>query len=345
MSLLNTTGDFFSLDISANGIRVVSLRGTGKKTLVKYASAPIEKRVVLSDAPADKQLLMQAVKNLIKAAGITEKNVVVGIPPSKTFITVVDMPKLDGQDMDKSVGYQASQFIPMSAEDAKIDWTIMGDSPLSPDKSEVLIASVTNDYGESRLDLLESIGLNVIAMEPDQFALARSLVPVEYKDAVLVLDMGELATNIVTVYKGFPRLVRSIPIGGEALVKTAMQNLSVETQQALQFVYKFGLMKDKLEGQVYRAIEGVVENLVDEVDKTIKFFGARYPGVKLAKLIVAGELAILPEFPLYLANHVQIPVEIGDAWVNVSYPASMKNELFSVSHQFSVAVGLAERSE
>ena len=324
---------------------MVELKGSGKKTLDKYASAPIDKRIILSDAPADKQLLMQAVKNLIKASGITEKNVVVGIPAGKTFITVVDLPKLDGKDMKKSVGYQADQFIPMSSEEAKIDWSILGDSPLSPDKSEVMIASVANEYAESRLDLLESIGLNVIAMEPDQFALVRSLVPQDYQGAALVLDMGELATNLVAVYKGVPRLVRSIPAGGEALVKVAAQNLTIEMQQAMQFVYKFGLMKDKLEGQVLRSIQGVIDNLMEEVDKTIKFFGARYQGVKIAKVIVTGELAVLPEFPLYLVNHVQIPVEIGNAWVNVNYPSSMTNDLATVSHQYSVAVGLAERAE
>jgi multidrug efflux pump subunit AcrA (membrane-fusion protein) len=38
-------------------------------------------------------------------------------------------------------------------------------------------------------------------------------------------------------------------------------------------------------------------------------------------------------------------VEIGNAWRNVSYGQDKQNDLLSVSSQFGVAVGLAERTE
>jgi type IV pilus assembly protein PilM/plasmid segregation protein ParM len=139
--------------------------------------------------------------------------------------------------------------------------------------------------------------------------------------------------------------MRSIPTGGDALVKAAVQNLGVDQQQATQFVYKFGLVKDKLEGQVLHAVQSVVDSLLDEIDKSIKFFTTRYQGVQLSKIIVTGKLATLPEFPLYLVNHAQIPVEIGNSWVNVGYSQSKTNDLAAISHEFSVAVGLAERIE
>jgi hypothetical protein len=51
----------------------------------------------------------------------------------------------------------------------------------------------------------------------------------------------------------------------------------------------------------------------------------------------------LPEFPLYIANKFGLNVEIGNAWRNVSYPASQQNELTAMSNHFAIAVGLAER--
>ncbi|HET9721805.1 MAG TPA: pilus assembly protein PilM, partial [Candidatus Saccharimonadales bacterium] len=123
----------------------------------------------------------------------------------------------------------------------------------------------------------------------------------------------------------------------------AMQNLSIELQQAEQFVYKFGLNKEKLEGRIYTAIVGTVESLVGEVDKSIKFFQGRYPQQKLERIIVTGGASTLPEFPLYVANRFGINVEIGNAWRNVSFPAAQQNELLAVSNHFAVAVGLAER--
>ena len=51
--------------------------------------------------------------------------------------------------------------------------------------------------------------------------------------------------------------------------------VTVDPAQAQQFVLKFGLSKDKLEGQVYNAIIGTVDNLMSEIEKSIKFFNGR----------------------------------------------------------------------
>jgi type IV pilus assembly protein PilM len=173
MAFLNTSADFFALDIASNSARVVQLKGGTKHNLSRYAALPVNQKISQSDAPADKQKLMEAVRRLIKESGISSKDVAVNIPAGRSFMTVVDLPKLETKDMGKSVEYQADQFIPISASEAKIDWAILGDSPSGADKSEVLIASVANEYAESRLDLLESLGLNVVAMEPEQLALVR----------------------------------------------------------------------------------------------------------------------------------------------------------------------------
>jgi len=142
-----------------------------------------------------------------------------------------------------------------------------------------------------------------------------------------------------------PRLVRSIPTGSDAVVRAAQQNLGIDDKQAQQFVYKFGVSRDKLEGQVFQAIVSTVDALVAEVDKSIKFFQARYPNSQLERIIVTGGASSIPEFPLYMANKFAMNVEIGNAWRNVSFAADRQNELLAVSNQFSVAVGLAERSE
>jgi type IV pilus assembly protein PilM/plasmid segregation protein ParM len=131
----------------------------------------------------------------------------------------------------------------------------------------------------------------------------------------------------------------------EAIMRTAMQNLNVDDKQAEQFVLKFGLGKDKLEGQVYQAIIGTVELLASEIDKSIKFFQARYPEVKMERIVVTGGASVLPEFPLYLANKFGLNVEIGNAWRNVAVSSDRQNELLAISNQFGVAVGLAERNE
>jgi Tfp pilus assembly PilM family ATPase len=185
----------------------------------------------------------------------------------------------------------------------------------------------------------------VIAFEPDNLALARALTPPEATLASMILDVGQKNTDMVVVSQGMPKLTRSIPTGMEAIIRSAEQNLNIDEKQAEQFTLKFGLSKDKLEGQVYGAIIGTVELLVTEIDKSIKFFQTRYPSTKLERIVVTGGGSVLPEFPLFLANKFALNVEIGNAWRNVQFAADRQNELLAISNQFSVAVGLAERNE
>lgn len=346
MSLLSGVGSFFGLDIGTTAIRVVQLRGTGPtKALVKYGYVPLDPKIAMSDAKVDQQKVAQAVRDLVSQAGITTKDVAVGLPSSRVFTTVVDIDKLAPAELQKTLMLQADTLIPTPVAESKLDWALLGDSPKEQGKVELLLSSVSNDFIESRLDMLESIGLNVIAFEPDSLALARALTAPENPAPVMVIDMGSKTTDIIICMSGSPRLIRNLPTGSEAIVRSAMQNLNIDEKQAEQFVFKFGLGKDKLEGQVYNGIIGTVDLLVGDIDKSIKFFLARYPGVTLDRVIVTGAASVLPEFPLYLANKFGLNVEIGNAWRNVAFPSDRQNELIGVSNHFGVAAGLAERNE
>lgn len=346
MSILSGVSDFFGLDIGTSAIRMVELRGTGPvKNLVRYAQVPLDVKLANSDSKADQQKLAQIIRDMLVEARVTTKNVAVGIPSQKVFTAVFDIDRLAPNELAKTIKYQADAMIPTPVADSKIDWALLGDSPQDKTKVEILLSSVTNDFVESRLDMLESIGLNVIAFEPDNLAVTRAMIANGATTPQMVLDIGSMSTDLVIAMNGGPRLTRAIPTGADAIIKAAMQNLNIDAKQAEQFVFKFGLSKDKLEGQIYQAIIGTIDILASEIDKSIKFFQTRYTDVKLDRIIMTGGASALPEFPLYIANKFGISVEIGNAWRNVAFTPERQNELLAVSNHFGVAAGLAERTE
>jgi type IV pilus assembly protein PilM len=342
MSFMKTDTNQVGLDIGTTGIRVVELKNphTSPK-LVAYGSVDIDTKVVQSDAQIDRQAVSDAVSKLLTEAKISSKNVIAGLPSAKVFASLVNMPKMSEQEMSKSIRYQAEQYVPMNLDQVKLDHAVVGETP-DGKQQEVLLVGSPISLAERYLHLLESVGLDVQALEPDASALARSLV--NNKDAaVVILDMGALSTDLVTVHNGQPKLIRSIPVGGETFVKTASQSLNIEPQQAFQFVYKFGLTTSKLEGQVRGAIKNNVDSLVSELDKSNKFFLSRYKNLKLSKVIITGKASILPEFPAYLANAINLPVEIGNAWGRINVSGDQQQSVLGVANRFAVAAGLALR--
>lgn len=347
MSLMSGVSEFFGLDIGTTAIRVVQLQGTGSvKTLSRYAYVPVDTKIALSDSSADQQKLVEVLRDLLVQARISAKNVAVGLPSQRVFTTVADFDRLAPAELSKTIKYQADSLIPTPLAESTLDWAQIGDSPVDKNKVEVLLTSVTNEFVEKRLDMLEAIGLNVIAFEPESMALTRAMLAPEITAPQMVLDVGNISTDLVIAMNGAPRLTRSIPTGSDAIIKAAMQNLNIDQKQAEQFISKFGLSKDKLEGQIHQAIIGTVDVLMNEIDKSIKFFQKRYgENLKIERIIVTGGASSLPEFPLYIANKFGISVEIGNAWRNVSFAPDRQNELLAVSNHFGVAAGLAERTE
>lgn len=347
MSLLSGISDFFGLDIGTTAIRIVQLGGNGPvKNLVRYGYVPVDVKISQSDSPANQQKLVDNIRELLTQARVTTKNVVVGLPSQRVFTTVADFDRLAPNELAKTIKYQAESLIPTPIAESTLDWALIGDSPVDKNKLEVLLTSVANDFVESRLDMLEAIGLNVIAFEPDNLAISRAVLAPEAATAQMVVDVANLSTDIVIVMGGAPRLTRSVPTGTDAIIKTAIQNLNIDQKQAEQFVFKFGVSKDKLEGQVYQAIIGTVDLIVSELDKSIKFFQKRYgEAAKIDRIVVTGGASALPEFPLYIANKFGASVEIGNAWRNVSFSPDRQNELLALSNHFGVAAGLAERQE
>ena len=347
MALLKTAGDYFALDIGTTAIRVVQLsRGNNDTwTLEKYGHAPIDIKTSTSDSPQAQQKLGEVIMTAVGQSGIKTKDVVIGIPSNKSFATVVDVPNMSEQELKGTIKYQAEQYIPMSIDEAKVDWAVLGQSLHDPQKTEVLLASVANSYIETRLDLIEGLGFNVVVAEPDPIALVRSLLPPNLTDARLIVDVGDTSTDIVVTYNNSPRLIRSIPTGLQSLIKVAAQNLNVQENQAHQFILKFGLAPDRLEGQVVRALEGTLDQFMSEVVKSVKFFQTKYPDIPVGGMLLSGYGAAIPSFVEYATSKTGVAGSIANPWQKVKVAPADQERLRAVATQFSVVVGLAEREK
>ena len=174
-------------------------------------------------------------------------------------------------------------------------------------------------------------------------AMIRSLLPDGIPDARLIIDVGEQSTDLAITFAGSPRLVRTIPVGIKSLVKAAVQNLNVQEDQARQFILKFGLAPDRLEGQVYRAIESTLENFATELTKSIKFFQTRYPSTPVGGILLSGFSAIVPQFGDYVTAKTGVPSAAANPWQKVGVPQSDQQQLAPIASEFATVIGLAER--
>lgn len=342
---LKGLGDFFALDIGTTAIRVVQLTSSGPDSwyLQHYGYVPVEEKVTNNNSAEGMRKLGAMIMTAVGQSGIRRKDVVIGLPSNKTFTTVIDVPTMPIEELNSMIKYQTDQYIPMPMDETKVDWALLGQSLHDPKQQEVLLASTPIAYSEERLELVEGLGFNVLAAEPDSLAMVRSLLPPGIQDARLIIDMGENSTDLVVTYGDTPRLVRNIQTGVRSLVRVAAQNLSIQENQSRQFILKFGLAPDRLEGQVYHSIENTLDIFAIEIVKSIKFFQARYPNTPIGGILLSGFLAIIPRFGEYITAKTGINSTVANPWQKVKVDVSDQQQLGSVASEFATVIGLAQR--
>lgn len=346
MSLIHGVGDFFALDIGTTAIRLVQLAGDAQHgwTLQKFAYVPVDQKILEDGSALGMRRLGETILGAMQQAGITTKNIAVGMPAAKTFTSIIKVDNQTESELVNTVKYQLDKYIPMAIDEATVDFVSLGVCPNDPSKVEVLISSTSVDFAESRMEMIESFGLNVIAQEPESLAMARALMPVGAQDARLIIDLGERSTDLVMMYRGMPRLVRSIPGGFSLMIKTVTSALNVRADQARQFILKFGLAQDKVEGQVFKALDSTLESYASELSKSIRFFKSEYMDAPVGGIILSGFAGMIPFIAEYIEAKTDVPTTQGNPWQLVRVTPEQQQVLQPVASEFAVAIGLAERS-
>lgn len=323
-------------------MRLVQLKKHGNKpVLVAYGSLPLAGNLIASDSADAADQLATAIKQLVKDTGITTKSVVAALPASKVFASVITTPKVSAAELSKAVKYQADQYIPMPIDQVRLDWTVLGPGKNENEQTVLLIAA-PNVTTEKYLQIFEKAGLDLVALEVDVTALSRAVLTTDASHVVM-LDIGSLASTISLVVNGAPRLIHSVPVGAASFVQAVSQGLRVDANEAMAMVQKYGMGRTGVDGKVLHSLKPVVDSIMEEIKKSMAFYSNENQDANFEKLVFTGGAAGMPELPLYVANSVKLPVELGNAWLNVSYPATMQNELTAINRDYGVAVGCAQR--
>ena len=346
MNLLHGVGDFFSLDIGTNSMRIVQLSGDSQHgwTLQKFAYVPIDQKLTADSSDLGKKRLGEAILGAVAQSGIRTKNIALGLPATKTFTSIVETETLPEKELRKSFKYELDKYVPMAMSDAKADYIILGPSPNDPAKTEILVSSTAKDYAESTMETIEKTGLNIVAMEPEPLAMARALNNPGSIDATMAVDFGENSTDLVITFKNQPRLVRSIPGGFGVLVKAISGGLGVRDDQARQFILKFGLDQNQVEGQVFKILNTHLDNFASELTKSVRFFQTKYLGGKVGGIVLSGYASMIPLFASFIEAKTNIATMNGNPWQFVRTNPEQQQMLMNVASEFAVAIGLSERS-
>ena len=356
MGFFSKTQSYLGIDLGSRNIKILELAAVeGRPQLVTYGYVGKTINIVKDDSEASKQKIILLLKELCKKSKIKTNKVIAAIPSYAVFTSIISLPFMSKKELTTAVQWEAKKFVPMPLEEMILDWKIIDDKPeagekyLEPKaiKSEkknlkILLTAAPKNLVKRYISIFQAAKLELISLETESFALARSLVGND-RSNIMIADIGALATDITVISNRISIINRSIDIGGDTITKAIASSLSIDIDRAEQFKQDFGMMTSGSQSnKVPKTIELVLSSVVHEMRYTAELY-QNQEGKKLDKVILTGGSAFLPNLTEYLTDQLKIKVYIGNPWARIAFPEELKPILEELGPRFSVAAGLAMR--
>jgi len=353
------------VDLGTAGIKLVELAPAegGRMKLVTYGYAEPSVPVGARTTPLDDLPKTEAViRKIMSEGGFTAKRAVAALPTTSVFHAIISIPvpKNPKEELKGLIEQQSRKLLPLPLEEMVLDTNILdkhlltetispgqeAGAPASATEGKfmrVLLTAAPKTLVNSYVTLFKDLGIELMSLETEIFAMTRALVGKE-KSHVLIVDVGAERSNLAIVDQGIPLLTRVIKGGGNSITQALAQTMGIGFDEADAMKRDLGFAAD---GQLPAPILEALKPIVHEIRYALGLYAEQVGGDArpVDKIVVTGGSAHLPGLSQYLTKSLNMNVYLGDPWARVLAPAGLRTILEEIGPRFSVAVGLAERLE
>jgi len=343
------------VDIGASSIKVVELkREKGKAVLTAYgniALGPYGGGVVGSIPTLSNEKIGEALRDVLKEAGIKSKSSGVAIPFKSSLVSLIEMPFLPEKKLEEMIPMEARKYIPVPIAEVTMDWWIVPrekydsveEAKINEEKkkTDVLVVSIHNEILSNYNDMVKLNSLDASFFEIEMFSATRALVGREDKP-VMVFDMGAAGTKLYVIEKGIIRASHIINHGSKDITESIAKSLGAEFAEAEKIKRNISSLNETDQKRVLDIVNASLDPLWTETKNIIGSYELRH-GKKLSKIIVTGGGTALAGFVPIAEKSLNLKIEKGDSFGKVDTPPFLSETLHSTGFEFAVAIGVAIR--
>ena len=343
------------IDIGSSCIKAVEIEPTSQGwELANSVVVPTPRDAIKDGVIINVLDVSQEIRSMLRDAGMKATGAICAISGSQVIVRQVQFPKMPESILRKSIKFEASKYISASMEDSIVEFEILGDAE-EPGQMNVMLVAAPRDLVDSRVNVLESAGLEPLVIDIEAFALIRSLVEFSASDEYLhktiaLIDMGASHTDVNIVTRGQFALTRNIPIAGDSFTN-AIKSLtggSFEEAEKVKFDMTNGCPLDQIsipdqENRTWRVVQPLFDELIREIRRSIHFYQSQFPedsaDAQVSKIILTGGTARMPGMDAYVSSKLNIPAHLADIFKQSAISAGRVPAAFLEEHGPVLAVG------
>ncbi|QTE28010.1 type IV pilus assembly protein PilM [Pengzhenrongella sicca] len=340
------------LDIGTTQVRAAELvfgGGSGGRqtpTLTRYGEVALPLGAVRDGEVEDTAVVGAALRELWAQAKFTSRDVNIGVGNQRVVVRALELPWVPRQQINESLPFQVEELIPMSTDEALLDYYPTGESTGQTGRLlQGMLVAATKDTVQANVLAVLAAGLRPRLVDLSPFALQRALCRGELAEqTVALVEVGARITHVVIVDHGIPKFIRMLPFGGQNITDAVAVAMGISGLEAenLKREVGVGLASTVEDVASADAISSVVQPLIEAIRNTFVYYSGNNPGAGIDVAVLTGGGSQLLGFGQYLASATRLRVTTGDPLASLTIAKTARPDLLVPrSSVLAMPIGLA----
>lgn len=346
---MNLKPETFGLDVSDLSLKIIKLKKKGSNLgLASFGETFIEPGIIEEGEIKNQKALSGIIRGSlkqVKGEKLNTKHVIASLPEEKSFLQVIQMPKMKEEELKKAVQFEAENYVPLPPDKVYLDSQIVLPVQDHLDHCDVLIAAFPRKTIDSYFSAFRQAGLKPLAFEIESQAISRVLIKNGLSpEPVLLVDLGACRTNFI-IFSGYSlRFTTTLSVSSGKFTEIICQKSKTNLKKAEEVKIKKGIDAP--------GVAAILNELVEQIKKYIEYHQTHSAhehllsgSKKIEEVILCGGGANLKGLPDFLSQKLNLRVSSGNPWRNI-LPQPLKEvpELpYRESLKYATALGLALR--
>ncbi|HVF52668.1 MAG TPA: type IV pilus assembly protein PilM [Actinomycetota bacterium] len=342
-------GQPIGLDIGTSAVRAAQVTpGKERPALMTFGQVALPPGAVIDGEIRDGGAVSEAISQLWKRAKMPTKDVIIGVANQRVVVRQIDVPQQDEGEFRASLRFQVADQIPMSVDDAELDFQVIGQfaNPAGEPMMRILLVAAATDMIESFVGAVTTAGLRAAGVDLTPFAVARALSPIARGEmglpgAEAIVDIGAGVTNLVVHHNGEPKFVRILLVGGNDTTTSLASELGISPEEAEAVKLDLGRGVGSPDAQ--RILLARVEAIVEEIRGSLDYYLSQEDSEQVVSIVLSGGGSMTPGLAQRLEQVMRQPIHRGAplSQLDVSKSKLTNEQLAQLEPVTGAAVGLA----
>ncbi|MEK7527832.1 MAG: type IV pilus assembly protein PilM [Patescibacteria group bacterium] len=332
------------IDLGMGSIKVVALSRNGESYFLDLIGEAKTPRLDWYKTGGKKAMeeVAKVLKNLLKELKVDKRQVVASLPENEVVSRLVSLPPLKENEIGDALKFEAETFVPYPLDQVLIDYEVMETDDAG--RLTVFAIAARNDLIAAYIKLFKMAGLEMAAIESPAVSARRLINQMGVSaESVMMFDIGEKFSDIISFNKGNIFFARSLPIGGESITRAISVNLGLDMASAEEYKKAYGIREMELEGKIKNAIMPVFGSMAEEIRRAMALYTESF-NKPVDLLMLSGGGAKMPGLAEELTRVLGVEVQVVAPFLKIDVSRVVAPiDLNLDAYRFSLATGLALR--